>query len=291
MAQKTVLITGTSTGIGATTAEHLAKAGWKVYAGVRKADDGARLVEAIDGDIVPVILDVTKAQDIANVVKQIDSDVGSLHGLVNNAGIPVASPVELTTDEAWRWPFEVNFFGAVNLTREVMPLVDRVDGRFVHVGSIACRVSGVAQSPYSATKHALVAFNWSLRAELQRNTGMNSSLIEPGGTKTAIVDKANGLIDDLNRMIDSADRRGRYQFVVDGFKGFVTEGFAKAVEPDHCAKAIEHALTAKRPKARYLVGPDAKVAGHFVTKMPDRIRERMDLALAKKFEKSGRALP
>ncbi len=291
MAQRTVLITGTSTGIGATTAERLANAGWKVYAGVRKSDDGERLVQTIDGDIVPVILDVTKAEDIANVVKQIDAEVGSLDGLVNNAGIPVASPVELTTDEAWRWPFEVNFFGAVNLTREAMPLVDRVDGRFAHVGSIACRVSGVAQSPYSATKHALVAFNWSLRAELQRNTGMNSSLIEPGGTKTAIVDKATGIIDDLNELIDSADRRRRYQFVVDGFKGFVHEGFANAVEPDHCAKAIEHALTAKRPKARYLVGPDAKFAGHLVTRMPDRIRERMDLALAKKFEKAGRALP
>ncbi len=291
MAQKTVLITGTSTGIGATTAEHLAKEGWKVYAGVRKSDDGERLVDAIDGDVIPVILDVTKAQDIANVVEQIDSEVGSLHGLVNNAGIPAASPVELTTDEAWRWPFEVNFFGAVNLTREAMPLVDRVDGRFVHVGSIACRVSGVAQSPYSATKHALVAFNWSLRAELQRNTGMNSSLVEPGGTKTAIVDKASGLIDDLNEMIDAADRRSRYQFVVDGFKGFVEEGFANAVEPDRCTKAIVHALTARRPKARYLVGPDAKLAGHVVTRMPDRVRERMDLALAKKFEKSGRALP
>ncbi len=290
MASRSVLITGSSTGIGATTAQRLAESGWKVYAGVRKTEDGERLVETIDGDVTPVILDVTKADDIARVVGQIDSEIGSLNGLVNNAGIPVASPVELTTDEAWRWPFEVNFFGTVNLTREAMFLVDRADGRFAHVGSIASRVSGVAQSPYSATKHALVAFNWSLRAELRRNTGMNSSLIEPGGTKTAIVDKANDLVDGLNEIIDAADRRDRYQFVVDGFKGFVKEGFAKAVEPDHCAKAIEHALTAKRPKARYLVGPDAKFAGHLVTKMPDRIRERMDLTLAKKFEKSGRAL-
>ncbi len=288
MADKTVLITGTSTGIGAACVARQAAAGWKVYAGVRKAEDGERLADAVNGDVIPVILDVTKSEDIARVVDQIGSEVGSLNGLVNNAGIPVASPVELTSDDAWRWPFEVNFFGPVNLTREAMPLVAKANGRFVHVGSLAGRVSGVAQSPYAATKHALVAFNWSLRAELTRHTGMNSSLVEPGATKTAILDKADALVGELDQSIESAGARDRYQFVVDGFKGFAAAGDDLGIDADIVAQAVEHALTARRPKARYLVGKDAKILGGFITRLPDRLRENLETTMAKRFEKSGR---
>ena len=289
MTTKSVLITGTSTGIGAACVARQAKAGWKVYAGVRKHEDGERLVAAIDGDVTPVILDVTKREDIARVVQTIDAETGSLNGLVNNAGIPVAGPVELTTEEQWRWPFEVNFFGVVNLTREAMPLVDRANGRFVHIGSLAGRVSGVAQSPYSATKHGLEAFNWSLRAELTRHTGMNSSLVEPGAIKTAILDKMPEVTQGLEDAIDASGTRDRYQFVVDGFRGFASQGEAKGIDADNVAKVVEHALTASRPKARYLVGSEAKIAGHVVTRLPDRAREWIEHATAKRWEKAGRA--
>ena len=94
MAPKTVLITGTSSGIGAACAKRQAEAGWKVYAGVRKPADGERLVDQIQGDVVPIQLDVTEADDIARAVALIGDEVGSLDGLVNNAGIAVGGPVE-----------------------------------------------------------------------------------------------------------------------------------------------------------------------------------------------------
>ncbi|MFV2039349.1 MAG: SDR family NAD(P)-dependent oxidoreductase, partial [Acidimicrobiales bacterium] len=130
MAQKTVLITGTSTGIGAACVARQAQAGWKVYAGVRNAEDGERVADRVAGNVTPVIIDVTRPDDIDRVLEQIRSEVGSLNGLVNNAGIAVGGPVELLTDEEWRRQFDVNFFSLVTLTREAMPLVDKANGRF-----------------------------------------------------------------------------------------------------------------------------------------------------------------
>lgn len=290
MAAKTVLITGTSTGIGAACVRRQAEAGWKVYAGVRKPEDGERLVDAIQGDVVPVQLDVTELEDITRVVARIGDEVGSLNGLVNNAGIAVGGPVEVLSEEQWRWQMEVNFFGLVNMTREAMPLVDRADGRFVHIGSIAGRIGGGGMAPYVSSKHAVEGFNWSFRSELMRGTKMNSSVVEPGEIKTAIWEKAGDSVREMEDTLDATGTRDRYQFLVDGTRGFVDEGGTRGIDADAVAKAVEHALTARRPKARYLVGPDAKAAGHVFARMPDRMREWLLGANAKRMEKAGRKL-
>lgn len=289
MTQKTVLITGTSTGIGTACVARQAAAGWKVYAGVRKPEDGERLASEIQGDVVPVIIDVTNGEDIDKVLAQIDSEVGSLNGLVNNAGIGVGGPVELLSDDDWRWQFDVNFFSLVTLTRQAMPLVDKADGRFVHIGSIAGRIAGSGLGPYCASKHAVEAFNWSLRAELAPNTNMTSSVVEPGEIKTAIWAKAEQLTADVSAQIEAAGRTERYGFLIDGQKGFIAEGRNKGVEPDKVAKAVEHALSARRPKARYLVGPDAKAVGVF-GRFPDRVLEGIMTMNGKRLEKAGRKL-
>lgn len=290
MGGKTVLITGTSTGIGAACVKRQAEAGWKVYAGVRKPEDGERLVNEFSGDIVPVQLDVTELDDITRVVARIDDEVGSLDGVVNNAGIAVGGPVEILSEEQWRWQMEVNFFGLVNVTREAMPLVDRADGRFVHIGSIAGRIGGAGMGPYVSSKHAVEGLNWALRSELVRGTGMNSSVVEPGEIKTAIWDKAVDTVAEMEDTLDATGTRDRYQFMLDGTRGFVEEGATRGIDADAVAKAVEHALTARRPKARYLVGPDAKAAGHVFARMPDRMREWLLNANAKRMEKAGRKL-
>jgi NAD(P)-dependent dehydrogenase (short-subunit alcohol dehydrogenase family) len=289
MAQETVLITGTSTGIGAACVSRQAAAGWKVYAGVRKVEDGEHLVETLDGDIVPVLIDVTKREDIDKVLAQIRAEVGSLDGLVNNAGVAAGGAIELITGEEWRRHFDVNFFSLVTLTREAMPLVDAADGRFVHIGSIAGRISNAGLAPYCASKHAVGAFSQALRGELRRNTKMNSSVIEPGEIKTAIWDKAEALIADVDAQLREADRLARYQFLLDGQRGFAVEGAARGVEPDKVAKAVEHALTARRPKARYLVGPDAKAVG-VLSRLPDRLREPLLALNDRRLERAGRKL-
>jgi NAD(P)-dependent dehydrogenase (short-subunit alcohol dehydrogenase family) len=289
MAQKSVLITGTSTGIGAAAAQRMAEAGWKVYAGVRKADDGERLAASIDGDVVPLILDVTERDQIERALETIDNEVGSLNGLVNNAGIGVGGPVELVTDDDWRWQFEVNFFSLVTMTRLAMPLVDKGDGRFVHIGSIAGRVAAGGLGPYAASKHAVEGFNWALRAELGANTKMSSSVVEPGEIKTAIWDKAQSLLTEMEAAVDAAGRQDRYELLLDAQRGFIADGAKRGIDADKVAKAVEHALTARRPKARYLVGPDARVAG-LVASLPDRVREPFMNFNTKRMAKAGKQL-
>ena len=288
MADRTVLITGTSTGIGSACVHRLAGGGWKVYAGVRRDEDGDRLVADTAGEVVPLRLDVTDRDQVTAALARINDEVGALHGLVNNAGVGVGGPVELLTDEEWRWQFDVNFFGLVSLTRDAMPLMDDVGGRFVHIGSIAGRVSQPALAPYAASKHALEAFNWSLRGELAR-TSMNSSIVEPGEIRTAIWDKAEDAIEESAVRLDAAGRADRYGFLLQRQRAFNVEGRELGIDPDRVAQAVEHALTAPRPKARYLVGPDARLIG-LAARLPDRVLEPLLELNGKRLERAGRQL-
>ena len=141
MAARSVLISGTSTGIGAACVGRLAGAGWTVYAGVRRSEDGERLVSELAGDIRPVLLDITDGKEITEAITRIGDEVGGLAGLVNNAGIARGGPVELVSEDDWRLQFEVNFFGTLALTREAFGLVREHSGRFVFMGSMAGRLS------------------------------------------------------------------------------------------------------------------------------------------------------
>lgn len=288
MADRSVLISGTSTGIGAAATKRLAADGWTVFAGVRREADGERLAAACGGDVRPVELDVTSPDQIAAAIGRIGQEVGRLHGLVNNAGIGVGGPVEMVDDEGWRRQMEVNFFGLVNLTRAAFPLVDRAGGRFVHVGSIAGRVTAPALGPYSASKHAVSAFNWALRAELRRTTSMRSSVVEPGEIATDIWDKADQSVDEFEAAL-TPDYRARYGYLLPQQRAFSQEGRTKGIPADRVAAAIEHALTAKRPKARYVVGRDAQVSA-LLARFPDPVREAAIRANARRLDRAGRKL-
>jgi NAD(P)-dependent dehydrogenase (short-subunit alcohol dehydrogenase family) len=288
----TALVTGTSTGIGEACVLRLAAKGWTVFAGVRRDADGDRLKASAGGDVRPVILDVSKPEDIERVVAEIASEVGpgGLQALVNNAGVGVGGPFEYVADADWRWVFDVNFFAVVALTRAAIPMLRAGHGRIVHIGSIGGRIATPGLGPYSASKHALEALAETQRHELGRKgTGIKVALIEPGEVKTAIWDKAETSTDEAERGLDDVGRQ-RYQWLIDGARGFVAEGAAKGVAPDKVAAAIEHALTAKRPKARYLVGPDAKLSGHVVSRLPDRVRDIALSLAALRWQRQGRKL-
>jgi len=284
------LITGTSTGIGEACAARLAARGWTVYAGVRRAEDGDRLKSQHSGDVRPVILDVSNRDDMQRVLGVIEQDAGGkgLQGLVNNAGVGVGGPVEYVTEEDWRNVFDVNLFAVVALTRMAMPLLNAGKGRIVHIGSIGGRLASPGLGPYSASKHAVEALAESQRHELVLSKSpVRVALIEPGEVKTAIWDKADESADELERTID-AEGRKRYQWLIDQTRGFISEGRNKGVAPDKVAEAVEHALTASRPKARYLVGPDAKLSGHLLTRLPDRARDAMIGVGSRRWQKLGR---
>jgi NAD(P)-dependent dehydrogenase (short-subunit alcohol dehydrogenase family) len=287
-----VLITGTSTGIGEASATLLAERGWTVFAGVRRAEDGDRLKAQVTGDVRPVILDVGKRDDITRVVADIEREVGAagLQGLVNNAGIGVGGPFEYLTEDDWRWVFDINFFGVIALTKAALPLLRDGEGRIVHIGSVGGRVAAPGLGPYSASKHALEALAESQRAELDGSgSPIRVSLIEPGEVKTAIWEKADSDAGEIEGRLDDVGRE-RYQWLIDLSRGFIDEGRSNGVAPVKVAAAIEHALTADRPKGRYLVGPDAKLAGHLLTRLPDRARAAANRFGGRRWETRGRKL-
>jgi NAD(P)-dependent dehydrogenase (short-subunit alcohol dehydrogenase family) len=287
---QTVLITGTSTGIGEACAGYLAARGWTVFAGVRRAEDGDRLKAANTGDVRPVILDVSNRDQMAQVVADIEREVGArgLQGLVNNAGVGTGGPVEYLNEEDWRWVFDINFFSVVELTKAAIPMLRTGRGRVVHIGSVGGRLAAPGLGPYSASKHALEALAETQRQELGRSDPpIRVSLIEPGEVKTAIWDKSDAVTDEMEARLDDTGRE-RYRWLIDMSRGFISEGRKKGVPPAKVAEAIEHALTADRPKARYLVGPDAKVGGHVVSKLPDRARDAFGRFSTDRWEKYGR---
>jgi NAD(P)-dependent dehydrogenase (short-subunit alcohol dehydrogenase family) len=287
-----VLITGTSTGIGAACVARLAAARWTVYATVRRSDDADRLKATHSGDVRPVLLDVNDRAQMRAVIESLASERADhgLDGLVNNAGVGRGGPTEYLDEEVWRSVFEVNMLGPVELTRLAMPLLRAARGRVVHVGSMAGRLSAPGLAPYAASKHALEALAESQRHELARaRAGVRVALIEPGEVKSAIWDKADREVDEMEQSLP-AEGRSRYGWLVDQTRGFVAEARRRGVDADKVAQAVEHALTAKRPKARYLVGPDAKLAGHLFTKLPDRVRDRIFDANGRLWERRGRTL-
>jgi NAD(P)-dependent dehydrogenase (short-subunit alcohol dehydrogenase family) len=288
----TALITGTSTGIGEACVALLAAKGWTVYAGVRREPDGERLITTHSGDIRPVILDVTNGDHIAHVVDKLVTTVGDfgIQGLVNNAGVGVGGPVEYLPEDAWRFVFEANFFGIVSLTRAALPLLRKGRGRIVHIGSIGGRIASPGVAPYSASKHALEALAEASRIEFALGSSpVRVAIVEPGAVATPIWDKADDSVDALELLFDDRNR-AEYGWMVDQARGFVDEGRRNGVPASRVAEAVEHALTAPRPKPRYLVGPDAKLAGHVISRLPDRARGALVMLQAKRWRQVGVAL-
>lgn len=265
-----VLITGASTGIGRATALRLAREGFRVFAGVRRATDGEALKAEVITGIEPVLLDVTDDASIAAAVAHIDAQMGAagLVGLVNNAGFGIGGPVEFLNIRHWRRVFEVNLFGLLAVTQAALPLLRRAKGRVVLVSSVSGRVATPFLAPYSATKHAVEALGDALRMELGES-GIHVSLIEPGRVRTAIWDRAvteNATV--RAELPPEAD--ALYGAFLAKMDGVVAKAKAMGIDPDVPAERIQHALTATNPKPRYLVGFDAHVQLLLRTVLPTR---------------------
>jgi NAD(P)-dependent dehydrogenase (short-subunit alcohol dehydrogenase family) len=152
---RTAVVTGASSGIGQACAVRLARAGWRVLAGVRREGDAPDGTEEL-------LLDVTDPEQIRGAAERVDE----LHGLVNNAGIALGSPLELVPVDQLRHQLEVNLVGQVAVTQALLPALRRAKGRIVFMGSIAGRSALPFLAPYAASKHALEAVADSLRLEL-----------------------------------------------------------------------------------------------------------------------------
>jgi NAD(P)-dependent dehydrogenase (short-subunit alcohol dehydrogenase family) len=263
----TVLVTGASTGIGEAAALHLKELGFDVVGAVRKEEDAARLRE---GNLRSVLLDVTDADSIA--AARTDLGDGPLAGLVNNAGIAVAAPLEFLPIDQLRHQLEVNLVGQVAVTQAFLPALRSGRGRIVNVSSIGGRVALPLVGAYNMSKFALEAFSDSLRRELLP-LGVDVIAVEPGGVKTPIWRKGGELADELvDGMPPDVERL--YGRLIAGVRKETAKIAQRGIPPRAVAEVIGTALTAKRPRTRYLVGRDAKIRARVSAVLPDRVMDR-----------------
>jgi NAD(P)-dependent dehydrogenase (short-subunit alcohol dehydrogenase family) len=273
-----VLVTGASSGIGYATALRLARSGTIVFAGVRRQSD-ADLVAREGGDNVrPLLLDVTEAASIA----QARFDVGAardvrLVGLVNNAGIATGGPLEMLPMDELRRIFEVNFFAAIAVTQAFLPLIREQQGRIVNVSSISGKLAAPFAGAYAASKFALEAASDALRLEL-RPFGVSVVLVEPGAVKTPIWQRGT---DRGLHLLDTMPQAGRaaYDDAIRNMVRLSQQMEQRGIAPECVAAVIERALCDARPRARYLVGADARLR-LFVARLPDGLRDRVVAAVA-----------
>jgi len=268
-------VTGASTGIGAACALDCAGRGMTVFAGVRDPLAGEALVAKGGPSIMPVIIDVTDEQSITRSIEVVEGAVGEggLGGLVNNAGIVVGSPLEVIPLSQLRKQLEVNVIGQIAVTQAFLPLLRRGRGRIVNMGSIAGRGTIPLLGPYSASKYALEALTDALRMELQP-WGILVSIIEPGAIATPIWEKSAKEAEGLEATV-SEEARALYGEAVMRIREAIAHAAQRAIPTDAVVRAVHHALTAARPRTRYLVGTDAKLRALMVKWLPDRVQDRL----------------
>jgi NAD(P)-dependent dehydrogenase (short-subunit alcohol dehydrogenase family) len=269
MPSGTVLVTGASSGIGEATALHLRELGFDAIGAVRRDEDAERLRS---GGLRTVKLDVTDQGQIDAVRRELDAD--PLYGLVNNAGIAVAAPVEFLPLDQLRRQLEINVVGQVAVTQALLPALRRARGRVVNVSSIGGRVGLPLVSPYSASKFALEGLSDSLRREL-RPHGVEVVVIEPGGVKTPIWRKGTALADELTAAMPAEAER-LYGRMMDALRAETEKiDSERGIEPRQVAEVIGGALSAKRPRTRYLVGREAKLRWQMAKWLPDRAMDAL----------------
>jgi NAD(P)-dependent dehydrogenase (short-subunit alcohol dehydrogenase family) len=265
---RVALITGTSGGFGRLIAARLAAEGWLVFATMR--DPGAR--QALDEAVERARADASRVEVLALDVLDRDSieaaasaalarTGGRLDAVVANAGVAVVGAFEDTSPESMRAVMNANYFGVIDTLRATLPALRASRGRIVIISSDSGIVGAPGLSGYTASKFAVEGFSESLAHEIEP-FGVSLSLIEPGAFRTGIWD--NGVIERrdagpyraLGEMVEVAWRRAG----------------ERAGPPDAVVTAVVRALNSRRPKLRYPVGRDARLAATLQRALPDRVR-------------------
>jgi NAD(P)-dependent dehydrogenase (short-subunit alcohol dehydrogenase family) len=274
-----VVVTGASSGIGRACALLLDRYGFQVFAGVRKEQDGRSLQSAASERLTPLLIDVTDASSIAQAAARVREAVGSrgLAGLVNNAGIGVLGPVEYLPLDDLHEQFDVNVFGQIAVTQHFLPLLRQGRGRVVNIGSIGDRIAMPFGGALCASKSALASLNDALRMEL-RPWGLHVCLVEPATIATPAAGKVQAASEALLRRLPS---EGAQQYA-DMFRTYtrrVVEQEKQGSSPDVVAAVVLRALTAARPKTRYLAGKDSTLLSLLPRLVPERLLDLLRLRI------------
>jgi NAD(P)-dependent dehydrogenase (short-subunit alcohol dehydrogenase family) len=263
---RAVLVTGTSTGIGLATTRELLDGGFRVYATVRNDNDGLRL-QALGARAVR--MDVTDSESITRARDQVSEDLRGtpLVGVINNAGVAAAGPLELLAADEFRATFEVNVFGVLEVSRAFLPLLKQSRGRIINIGSLSGHLALPFIGPYVASKFALEGLSDSLRRELMF-VGVDVILIEPGSVRTPIWEKFPA--DGSQRFPPS-----EYDAPLHCFETMARKTAEDALDPVTVARAVRRALTRKHPPERIVVADIRSASTALLRLLPDRLLDRL----------------
>ena len=264
MARETVMITGASSGIGLAAARLLAGDGYSVIATSRSIDRLEALGREAEERGLPirtVELDINSDASVEEVMPGLVRDAGGIDALVNNAGYGLRGPLHSVSTEEMRAQFETNVFAALRLTRAVLPgMVEKGKGTVVNVGSVVGRIGMPFSGAYSASKFALEGMSESMRMELWP-LGVRVAIVEPGLFRTKFLE---------NQVAASASDSMPYGGTV-ARRTERAEYGPTAGNPDKVARVIRKIIRSRRPKLRYVVGPDARMAVAAKWVLPERL--------------------
>lgn len=271
----TVMITGASKGIGRATALYLDKKGFSVLAGVRNQADGDQLCKEASERLQPVLVDITNADQVVQLAETVSKIVGQngLDGLVNNAGIAVAAPLEFLPIDEFRRQIEVNLTAHLMVTQALLPYIRQAKGRIINISSIGGRLAGPMLGAYHASKFAMEGLTDSLRQELAP-WGIKVVSIEPGAIATPIWETGSNTADRLLAQMPPQAQQ-YYGASIDGVRTFAAKASTTGLAPEKVAEVIGEALTAPKPRTRYPVGTDAKFGTRIIAHLPDTWRDWM----------------
>ncbi len=266
-----VLVTGCSSGIGRACALELARAGYMTFAGVRSEEDASSLRSHSIPGLVPIQLDVRNAESVEQVVRHLAGDLGDTRflGLVNNAGISASGPVEFLGVDEIQEVLDINLLGPVRLVQAFLPMLRESEGRIINIGSGEAFLATPANSAYCMSKYALEAFSESLRMELAP-MGIHVILVEPGGTKTRIMEKVELRFQTLGESLPSTAQT-LYGKSMEARRRMPERGRLQA--PEKVAGVVRRALDAPKPRARYFVGADVRGAFMLGRLVPSNARD------------------
>jgi NAD(P)-dependent dehydrogenase (short-subunit alcohol dehydrogenase family) len=267
-AKGNVFITGAATGIGAATTMRLAEAGYRVFAGVHQEAGSLARIPGVQ----PVAIDVTDPSGVEDAAKVVDEATGGrgLRAVINNAGMIVQGPLELVPAGELRRQFEVNTLGPAHVIQAFLPQLRTGKGRIINISAPTARVPVPFMAPIGGSKAALASFSDSLRLELGA-WGIPVTVIEPGGTDTAIFRKAETAAQAALGATDPA----KAALYSDQLAAVAKAAAKQKLGPaDAVAKTIVAAVEAGKPKRHYAAGSGTAIFG-VLAHVPASLRERL----------------
>lgn len=266
---KSILVTGTSSGIGRATAIALAERGYRVFAGVRRLNDAPDHT-----NIVPLALDVTSVTSVDSAIGFLEQETnGTLYGLVNNAGTNLNGSLEYTPIQDAKELFELNYWGPIILTTKLLPFLRKGThpadpAKVLTIGSIGSVAAVPWMAHYHGTKFGILGAMEALRYETHA-LGMKVSVVLPGGVKTNFQEKTAISLDRARNLMP-ADSPPSYRQSFEKFARIIEASSERGADPDLIARAIVKTMNSQNPKFKIVVGADARFIHALKRCLPER---------------------